>query len=179
MECQFRNKKDVQCKNRTIGSSTYCHLKSHHNSNEIYTQTIDELRQQFELSTLQLDNFRICNVTSDGACAYRCMIRALYDVNKIYPITVRHESDYTDQLSKIIEENKKLNYGIETRLAALMQQIIREWIMENQQRIIENMDYSLENFIITCHELESLEEYNELYKIFAGEDDFVKIESGK
>ena len=140
MKCHFISKKNIECKYHPIGNSNFCHLRSHHNSDEDYTNIINTMKEQFKLSTLKLNNFKIWDITPDGACAFRCMVRALYDVKKKYQITFRHESDYTDKLMQIIGENHKLNYNIETALAILMQQIIREWIMDNKNHIVENMD---------------------------------------
>ncbi len=179
MTCSFRDRNNNQCKNLKIGNSIYCHLRSHYPDLNKYWEIVDKLRNQFELSTISLNDFRIHNITSDGACAFRCMIRALYDVKNFYILVVKHESEYTDKLINLIKKYPKLNLTIERELANLIQQIIREWIIDNKDRIIENMDYTLENFIMTCHEFESIEDYNELYKIFSGDDDYIKIETDK
>lgn len=179
MICQYKTKTGIQCKNRCIGDLNFCHLKSHHIDLQKYYDMVDKLDKEFESSTITLNDFIVCNVTSDGACAYRTMIKALYDVRKFYDIHMTYESKYFLELIRLMKANDKLYPNLETNLAELIQQLLREWIIDHKDIIIENMNCSLENYIITCHDFDNIKQYDELYKIFAGDDNFIKVPSGK
>jgi len=179
MNCEYKTKSGIQCKHNTLGNLNYCYLKSHHEDMPSYHETVDKLKKEFELSTISIDSFLVCNITSDGACAYRCMVRALYDIKQYQDIHIYSDSIYADQLIRLINENINLCPLIETQLARIMQQLIREWIVSNKNKDIENMEYTLENYVTTCHDIDHIEEYDELYKIFAGDDDFIKVETGR
>lgn len=163
--CKFIFKNNKNCNNKIIENSDFCHIKSHHNDLQIYNNIINYLKFQFEFSTLSLNNFIFYDVTADGACAYRCMGRLL---SEIKDFTITDDSDYMDELKRLL--TFVMNDNIETKVANLLQQIIREWIMVNRNKYIENLNCFLKNFVTLCHELSDIYDYNNLYKIFAGDD---------
>ena len=132
MLCQYKDKNNNQCKNAIIGNASFCHLRSHHADLTMYQQTIQNIRNQFESSTIPIDDFKIHNITSDGACAFRCMIRSLYDVKQFNTLVVNHDSDYSQKFIELINEHSKLSIPVETELATIIQQMIREWIIKNK-----------------------------------------------
>jgi hypothetical protein len=189
MLCQYRFKNDTQCKNTVMGTLKYCHLLKHHKDRDRHNQEQERLHTLYKDSTQSVQDFEIYDVLGDGACLYRCFARLLLCTSKL---KIDLESDYVDELlimKKCLligytEQSLKLkdinlNKYEEGNMAYLLQQIIREWIMENRDMKIEHLDCTLENYVKVCHEIGDIFEYNMLYKIFAGDKKTVKIDSGR
>lgn len=168
MKCQYIYKNGNQCKRYAIGDLDRCHIRSHQTDMFKFQNTVNSLGREFHQKTIDLDNFFVFAIESDGACAYRCMVRALNDIGDS-PISF--ESDYLDELLKLDSSTD------ETEMANLMQQIVREWIMSHQDH--EVGDISLRDYTCICHDLDDINEYNELYKRFSGEENHIYINSGR
>lgn len=159
--CSYFYKNFNKCNNICIADSDYCHIKSHHDSDERYLKHLNTLLSSFYEISQSLDSFKIMDVPKDGACAYRAMAIALVDNIK------------NDKLTKPTVTEI-------TKIAKLLQQIIRKWIVKNKDQIVEEIDgLTLEEFVLFTHNLSNLEKYNELYKIFAGKFDYITINTRK
>ncbi len=180
MQCQFRFKNNNQCNNKTIGCLKYCHLKGHQDNMDLYDKVVKLFEKEFISTTLPLENLTIYDVKGDGACLYRCMALSLYDIPEP---TINHESDFTDNLLDLINKNREfsddIDEEVEREMAYLLQQIIREWIMENRKIFIKHIGCTLESYVKLCHDFDDINDYNSLYKIFAGDEDFIKVDTGK
>lgn len=189
MQCQFRFKNDTLCKNKVIGSLKYCHLLKHNKDRDRYNQELERFYDLFLKSTQSIEDFEIYDVLGDGACLYRCFARLFLCTSNL---KIDLESDYVDELLNMkkcelmgyMYQPQKLKDIVldeytEEKMAYLLQQIIREWIMENRDMRIEHLDCTLENYVKVCHEIGDIFEYNMLYKIFAGDKKTVKIDSGR
>lgn len=168
--CQYVFKNGNLCKNKAIGDIDRCHIMSHQNDMVLYQKTVKNLKNKFLSSTIDINNFIVYDVPRDGACVYHCMNMALQMSKN--NIKVNYDSDYMDQLLVLVD---KKNVDDDRELMAyLIQQIIREWIMENQDREIEGM--SLKDYVCLCHDLYDIDEYNEHYKNYAGEEHYIYID---
>lgn len=176
MNCQFKLRNNNYCNNKRIGCLKYCHLKGHQDNILYYDKVVKLLEKNFIDATLPLKNLDIYDVNGDGACLYRCMALSLYDIPNVI---INHESNFTDQLIDLINKNENMDEKIEKEMSYLLQQIIREWIMENREMHIEHLGCTLETYVKLCHDFDDIFEYNNLYKIFAGDNDFIKVDSGK
>jgi hypothetical protein len=58
-----------------------------------------------------------------------------------------------------------------------LQIMLVRWLNDNRTYYIENQNCSISELIEYCHEMGN-EEYLELYKRFAGDDDFILIDTG-
>lgn len=179
MRCLYFFKNGNQCKNKTIGDIDRCHIMAHQTDIIQYRETIENVKKEFISSTININNFSVCDVQNDGACAYHCMIFAIYTHSKHTQIIINHESDYVDELSELIKETKNIATLKENcdSMASLMQQILREWIMDNQNREINGM--TLKEYISICHEIDDMMEYNELYKKYAGDGDTIPVKTDR
>lgn len=78
-----------------------------------------------------------------------------------------------------IEEYNLLEDEIEGILSAYLQEVLRKWIKKNKDIKVLNLGCNLENYTIMCHDLNNFNEYLNLYKIWSGEDNFVKTKTEK
>ena len=70
------------------------------------------------------------------------------------------------------------NGELQEELARIVQDNIRNWLYKNQDKKIDDLGITYKELIEMTHEL-NMEEYNELYKYFAGDDDYIYQEIGK
>jgi hypothetical protein len=106
-------------------------------------------------------DIEIYDVIKDGACLYRCMAKYLYDnCNKIgnNPLGVIDQTEYT--------------FEYETILARKIQELLVEWVLNNREK------YDMDMLIEVCHSM-TIETYREIYKIFAGDNDYIYEETDK
>lgn len=178
MACQYIHKNGACCNKPILADSKFCHLKSHYDDIDIYNKIVNNIKNNFKLSTESKDNFKIIDVAADGACAYRCLGRALYDLVHYDDLKIYFDNVYVDQLKRLLEEGNNMNEHLEKRLSIILQNILREWIYHNKDIKIENIDCTLEDFVLSCHDVDTIDEYYELYKIYSGDDDFIKIDTG-
>lgn len=192
MRCQHFFKNGNQCKNKAIGDLYFCHIKAHQNDMVAYNKTIEKLQAEFISSTMSMNNICVRKIAKNGACAYQCMVWAIYQSNihnirNNQKILIDHESDYSDEFIELLRKaNTNTNYVDENKisnniddLANLMQQIVREWIMEHKDCIVNNIS-TLEEYVLMCHDgFDNIDEYNAHYQEDASEDIFYEIETGK
>jgi len=132
----------------------------------------------FEENTKNLLEYTIQDVSQDGACLYRCMARFIYDNYDNLEDIIQRNS--LTKIVDIIQLNKGKDYSwyIETDLAKELQQILVEWLINHNEDYVENQNCHIRDLIELCHEME-FDNYIELYKIFAGDNDFYLVETGK
>ena len=154
MQCQYVLNNGKKCNQPNVKNLDRCHILSHQSNLVLYQENLMKLREEFMNETVSMDNFSIQKIPQDALCAYQCMIFALKN-NKKY-IIQSFETDFLDQLNESLDEGK------DEELAYLLQQIIREWIMSHQDVMIQGM--MLKDYICLCHNLDRIEQYNDLYK---------------
>lgn len=118
----------------------------------------------------------IVDVDGDGACLYRCMVNFLVKNYNLFKIYLLNKNEYFDKffdkidisiVNSFLEGSK--NELIETEMAKKIQQLIRSWVIANQD------DALLPDLIRLSHEL-SIKEYIDLFTIFAGDSDYIIVE---
>jgi hypothetical protein len=193
MRCQHFFKNGNQCKNKAIGDLYFCHIRAHQNDMVAYNETIEKLQAEFISSTINMNNFSLIRkITKNGACAYQCMVWAVYyrNIHKIKnqkDILIDHESDYSDKFIELLRSSRTSKNNVDDNkisdniddLANLMQQIVREWIMEHRDYIVDNIS-TLEEYVLMCHDgFDNIDEYNAHYQEDASKEIIYEVETGK
>lgn len=177
--CAYVYKNHNNCNNKCMGDSNFCHIKSHHNSEGEYLKHLNIILKEFREKSLPLDSFNIIDVIQDGACAYRSMALALLDKFSNLKNIMTQYSDITNIVKNIFESDD-IDQNKITEIAKVLQQIIREWIVNNKNYIMREIGgITLEEFVLFTHNLSDIEEYDELYKIFAGDFDHIMVDTEK
>ena len=119
-------------------------------------------------------NVTIVDVDGDGACLYRCMVNFLCKNSIFFKSNRNFQFLFQKNNSKIFNNflEGTENEIIETEIAKKIQELIRQWVEKNIN------DPILINLIDLDHDI-TIKEYVNLYKIFAGEPDYLQIETGE
>ena len=168
LQCKYRSKNNKFCCNKAISVNgiTYdrCHIKSHWTDISQFNSIKERLRENFISSTFNINASNIINTRGDGACLYRTMAKYLLDnkdtlkkYNFIDVNVLDHED--TDQ---------------EKYIATKIQDELNNYIYENKSKFINQCGELLEDVVMNTHNdtISDIEEYHELYKIFAGDNDY-------
>lgn len=128
-------------------------------------------------TTVDLNKYKIFDVAKDGACLYRCMSRFIYDnYTKLQDIIERNEMrGISDIMEK--EKDEEYTWELETAVSRELQKMLVKWLECNETYYVEEQNCNISELIQYCHEM-TMEQYLELYKRFAGEDDFILIDTG-
>jgi hypothetical protein len=159
--CSFTSPSGTECNKDAVYTHNdihMCNSKSHWPTSELYDKYQDRARNIFNESTLAVDAIQIKKITKDGACFYRTIAKFLYDNSDEYNVDV---FDYD-----------------ETALSAKVQHELNEFIYSHRGLFIKQCAQKLEDIVIQTHidNISSLEEYHELYDIFAGDDDYTIVD---
>ena len=166
--CDFTYQNGRRCHNSSImvhDDVHSCHIMGHCSEPSRYEEYVARMKQQFIESTLSIDACQIINNKKDGACFYRAVSKLMYDNHEIFDIDVDEYDE--DMQSRVIQYE------------------LNDFIYENRTLIIKQCFQSLEDIVLETHSdnISTLEEYHELYGIFAGDNDYVitekVLESGK
>lgn len=179
MTCAYKD-----CNYKCLIGYDRCHVRSHSNSIKEFEDAKDEHQKQFEIQRVPHNKFYLYNVAKDGACLYRAMANGLmynikYIENKALLLKLINEhlekevDDLTDQ--ELDELGlMPLPKTLETKMAAVLQQVARQWIMDHHDLEVEMFGgMTIGTMVLACHDLDDLDTYDSLYKIFAGDEDFV------
>ncbi len=142
-----------RCKNKIIGYTEYCKLRSHHPTKISFENARNTEIKKFNTHRIDPSNFKIIDGEYDGACLYRSFWNALYD---FYPIEtpesyqenarkwiMTHRNDKIPQLNETYEnltlETHELNdldeYEKLYRIpASALNEIKVEIIQENKNK---------------------------------------------
>ncbi len=120
--------------------------------------------EEFNEITKTKKDFEIVSVRGDGACLYRSIIRFLVDYQK--------QLNGNEYFYKIFDDIK-IN---EKEASRNLQEVLKNWIVEHQTDPLDafiNIDGTVGDLVLIDHEyVESIEVYESLYSIFAGENDY-------
>ena len=168
LQCKYKLKNNKVCCNKAISVNgiTYdrCHIKSHWTDISQFNAIKERLKENFISSTLDIDAINIINTRGDGACLYRTMAKYFLDnkdllkkYNFIDVNVLDHED--TDQ---------------ERYVASKIQDELNNYIYDNKSKFINQCGELLEDIVMNTHNntISCIEEYHELYKIFAGDNDY-------
>lgn len=193
--CNFTNPNGTKCIKTRIMGSCNCYLKSHYPNSNIYAQTISNISSAFSLVSISKDKFKIYNVDRDGACMYHCFAKFLFNFIldfKELPII----NEYIDILKKnkgiskdVMKCSTLLNnfvksltdddfYDSQYDLSFCLQKTLKNWCVKNSNTNIDSFGISLADWILMTHEdITSIEDYDNFYDIFAGDVDYILIQS--
>ncbi len=125
--------------------------------------------KEFKENTIPKNKFNEVSVRGDGACLYRCLIRYMVDIQK----QINNNPNF-----KIVFDDINIKEG---GAAKNLQFLIKDWLYKNKDEKIDeymNFDGTIGDFVLIDHEeVPNMEIYNELYSIFAGDDDYLITES--
>lgn len=156
--CSFIFKNGKRCNNKAIftynGIST-CHIKGHCCNSSKFEEYTNRLYQEFKDSTLSIDTEQIINNKKDGACFYRAISKYMFNNFDKFNIDV---DEYDEDIN-----------------AFNIQKDLNNFILENRNMLIRQCSQTLEDIVLSthCDNISTLEEYYELYNIFAGDNDYV------
>jgi hypothetical protein len=126
-------------------------------------------QNEFKENTLSKNKFKEVGVRGDGACLYRCLIRYMVDIQK--------KINQNPLFHKVFDDINIMEGGA----AKNLQFVIKDWLYENKDEKMDefmNFDGTVGEFVLIDHEeVPDMEVYNELYSIFAGDDDYIITES--
>ena len=159
--CSFTYQSGRRCQNKCIithNDEYSCHIKGHCSDSSKYEEYVIRLEQQFIESTLAIEPTQIINNKKDGACFFRAISKFMYDNNDIFNIDV---DEYDEDLQ-----------------ARAIQMELTDYIFENRDLVIKQCCQTLEDIVLETHgnNIATLEEYYNLYCVFAGDNDYVMIE---
>jgi len=203
--CLHISKSGITCDNKKILGTNFCYLKSHHSNQKEYQDCVETLYQNYVSQTIDSKNFQVIDVIGDGACLYRCFtvhllknLKTLSKTNheiysdfmeitneffqlKMENNTVKiddwSQEEYQSKIQEIIEQKMlETNYMFVNKLAKYLQVKIKDWLVSNKSMPIEELGgFTLEHLVENCHDI-TLEQYNVLYEIFAGDLDYIMIQ---
>jgi len=205
LTCNHIGRNNNKCKNYRLGESMFCYLKSHHSDADAYEKIIEKQYQNYITNTIDHSHFTLKDVVGDGACLYRCFViyllynlQNLVEVNKpMYEILSKNVNEFfqlkfnssidiinmhPDQYKTFIDEifdNRmiEVNYLFINKLAKIIQVALKTWLVEHKDLTIEELGgFTIENLIQNCHDI-TIEQYEYLYDIFAGENDFLYVKT--
>jgi hypothetical protein len=204
--CLHISKGGINCDNKKILGTNFCYLKSHHTNQKEYQNCVETLYQNFISQTIDSKDFQVSDVIGDGACLYRCFtIHLLKNLNLLekrnneiytkfmevtnfflklrlgkndFKISDISSVEYQAQIDDIVEQKMvESNYMFINELAKYLQFKIKDWLVANSNLQIEELGgFTLEHLIENCHDI-TLEQYNALYGIFAGDLDYIIIQN--
>lgn len=160
------------CKNNALTGINGCHLKSHNDDQEAYENAIEQFHMNFRATRTPLSDVTVIDVLDDGACCYRALVHGLI-ANVDTLSNGKKLKEFVKQYdlhNGIISEEK------ETMIARYLQELARRQISKRRHEVMAGIGYSIGDAVTDSHELESLDEYLELYRIFAGDPDFIMID---
>ena len=76
--CIFVDKRGKSCNNSKINFSNYCHIQSHYPTKDEYQLKINQNIDLFKSERIPIKSFDILEVSSDGACLFRCLSNGLF-----------------------------------------------------------------------------------------------------
>ena len=198
--CEYTNKNGTICGRSCLPNSSRCHLKTHYDTEIEYKLAISQQIVEFQRSRIASTQFSASNVEPDGACLFRSMANALFnisdnDLETLFKLI--EKSKYYQMLSNEVKDGFLKDYceifecysdpdafldkDIETEIAIILQKMAVKYAITNSQLDVSSRmeglseifgsACTLETFIENTHEI-SLDEYITLYDKFAGEDDF-------
>lgn len=188
MSCEYIKRTGMRCKNNTISGLKRCHLKTHHSDKNEYKVALEREIKLFEDKTEDPSDFDIYDVAPDGACLFRAIAQGIsQNLKKLAGShTLNKLLLYCDEVSsKVTPYSKKyskdmLNADTETNVARYLQKIAVDWLCANADKeIVEGTGHTVKDSVLETHDLNSMEEYQDLYSIFAGDPDFVTIKTDK
>ena len=156
--CDFTYKNGRRCLNPSIiehNGSHSCHIKGHCASSIVYDEYLTRMEQQFIDSTLSIDASQIINNKKDGACFYRAISKFMLHNYELFNIDV---DTYDEDV-----HSRDIQYEL------------NDFIYENRLLVIQQCFQSIEEIVLETHSgnIFSIEEYHTLYKIFAGDNDYL------
>ncbi len=126
------------------------------------------LYEQFKENTFEKNKFKEVSVRGDGACLYRCLIR--------YMVEIQKKINQNPYFKKVFDDINIMEGGA----AKNLQFVIKDWLYENKDKKIDeymNFDGTIGDFVLIDHEdIPDMEIYQELYSIFAGDEDYLIAE---
>ena len=149
----------------------------------------------FEGKTSSRNVFDITDVDKDGACMYHCMALFIFrnikffarmDIMKDYIEILKNGKNITDdvlanpkRLLEFITSLAEEDFDkVDDELSFYIQKLLKNWCVENSDRIIANFEIPLSTWILMTHEeISSMQEYNQYYDVYAGDPDFILIPS--
>lgn len=188
MSCEYIKRTGSRCENNPIPGLKWCHLKTHHDDKEEYKATLEREIKLFDNKTVDPSDFDIYDIMPDGACLFRAIAQGL--AQKLTKLagsnTLNKLLLYCNEVSSKITSYSKhyspkmLNADTETNVARYLQKVAVEWLCANAEKdIVKGTGHTIKDSVLETHELESMEEYQDLYSIFAGEPDFIMVKTDK
>lgn len=188
MSCEYIKRTGMRCENKPIPGLKWCHLKTHHDDQGEYKATLKREIKLFDDKTVDPSDFDIYDIMPDGACLFRAIAQGLtQNLTKLTGSdTLNKLLLYCNEVSSKITPYSKhysstmLNADTETNVARYLQKVAVEWLCANADKeIVKGTGHTINDSVLETHELESMEEYQDLYSIFAGEPDFIMFKTDK
>ena len=156
--CSYTYQNGRRCQNNAIlkYNDVYsCHIKSHCQCFSTYEENAKKLEKDFMESTYAISPVQIINNKKDGACYYRAISKFMYDNPDYFNLDV---DNYDEDLN-----------------AEQIQKDLNEYISLNTDLAVRQCYQSLGDIVLDTHRdnISSLDEYFDLYSIFAGDNDFI------
>jgi hypothetical protein len=169
--CEYTSSSGTLCKHTKLYNSDYCHLKSHYPSKDNYEKVIQLQHDFFENNTYNFTNKFFYNPPMNGSCMYYCFINYIMNNPNVFNNT---NNPFYELIHKYIQiEWNKIDRDIQyEKNVESVQQLLKDYIIQNQNKYPENFDIPWNILVRECHSL-SIPEYDLWYSIPASQSDYI------
>ncbi len=123
-------------------------------------------------NTIPFNSFKQFDVLADGACLYRVL--------NIHLIKYKSNFISNPDFLFIYENPDDISMNNIDEYSHKIQILTKKWLVDHQNDIVDNLNISIKDFILLNHEnVDDIDEYNDLFDIFAGDDDFFLDDDNK
>lgn len=190
-KCRFILKTGKQCNKNTVKFSKNCYLKTHYENIEEYEEVFKNIHNDYEEKTIKMERDKMIKTIADGACMYYSFcIFFIKNKNKLIKdnFTKNYNEfdneeiqDIYNQIMTILPSLDSNDYQEATdefyEMTHLIQKLAVKYLIINKEKnsiFFDDFNYTYENLICDMHDLDSFEEYEKYFNIFAGDHDYIK-----
>lgn len=137
-----------------------------------------EVEREFMDRTLDITEYDLIDVLADDACLFRALSLGIFvNLESVkFGETIREEFRHPETKFEL----GYLHVDDETRIARTLQELAKNWIIDNKDKKLEccGME-TVEDVVKNTHYLDNLDEYEQLYSIFAGKPNLQRNRFGQ
>ncbi len=168
-----------KCSKPKISNSNYCYCKSHYPSIEEYNSVYDNILNEFLAESINVNDYIETKTFEDGSCMYNAMVKFLLEHKDTY--FIKNNIHFQQVMKEYYSKNmNKLVTIDEIVITRRLQELLRSWIMNHLDKpIVECDNILVRDMVLISHSpyIETIEDYSKYYAIYAGDPDYIVIET--